>query len=660
MHLLWSLFVFVLSVGVWLPPQHSVVAQSSPPQFERTDCPVPIPSGIRVECGALAVLEDREQPQGARIRLPVVIVKSRTTPTLPDPIVFTAGGPGFSSFGNIAGFARARYTEQRDLIIMEQRGTRYAEPSLDCPEIDRAILDNLTRAAPLDEEIAHEVTAATTCRARLTHAGSNVAAYHTGSIAADFEDLRRVLGYDQWNLFGTSYSTRLMFTMMRAYPAHIRSVVLDSAAPLPVKQYEQQWGALDRALQYVFTTCRADPRCTGSYPHLEQQFRQVIDRFNREPLAVTITDPLRHQSMNARITGDDIAFLVMGMLYDWQTIPYVPFLIDQLAHGNDAAATPLVQSGIAQFLRYQRGTYYSVQCQDQMPFNDPSVMAREQTAYPSVRDVHIPLYRSDPRICEVWNVPAAPPETHAPITSMIPTLFVGGPYDPVVAPEWSDAAATTLGTSFVYRVPNMGHSAVIKSSCGIALAAEFFDQPHKAPDTCTTSLANMPFMMPDQIAPTSAGYRLNMALTHQRSQLIGWLVWCMLVMFSTLMALGRMMRVWHTWSRLSRAIALVAGIAAVLYLVFMVGIGITVQRIRITEPIMLGFGLPASVSPLLVLPLIASTCSAALVGLVGWLWIKRMGTLRTRLFYTISTVTLVGHTVVLASLHLLLPALTNL
>jgi hypothetical protein len=221
---------------------------------------------------------------------------------------------------------------------------------------------------------------------------------------------------------------------------------------------------------------------------------------------------------------------------------------------------------------------------------------------------------------------------------------VGGQFDPVVAPEWSEGAATTLDTSFVYRVPGMGHSPVLKSSCGETLAAAFFDQPHQAPEDCTTSLTGLPFMTPDRIVPTPAVYRLNTSLANQRNQSLLWLGWCIFAMASTVIAMGWMVRVWHTCRGMSRTTGVVAGLAAILHLAFMLGFALTVQRTRTTDPIMLGFGLPASASPLLLLPLIASTCSVALLGLMVWLWIKRLGTMRTRLFYTLSTVTLVGYT----------------
>lgn len=648
------LHFFLLVLRITLGPSLSHPGpQPQLPQFERASCPVAIPPAVRVECGSLSVLEDRARSDGPRVQLPVIIVKSRTTPALPDPIVFTAGGPGFSSFGNIAGFARAPYLAQRDLILIEQRGTRYAKPSLGCYELDRALLENLTRAAPVNEEIAHEVAAADACHTRLTQNGVDVAAYHTATIAADLEDLRRVLGYDQWNLLGTSYSTRLMFTMLRTYPDHIRSVTLDSPALLTIKQYEAQWSVLDRALQRVFARCRAAAECAAAYPKLEQQLRQLIERFNQEPLSVAITDPLHDQPLHARITGDDLALLVMGMLYDWQTIPYIPFLIDQLDRGNSAVVTPLLQTGLVTLLNYQRGMYYSVQCQDQIPFNEASVIAKEQEAHPLLRNIQLPLYRSDPSICAVWQVPPALPETHAPVKSSIPTLLIVGEYDPVVAPEWSEIAARSLDTSFVYQVPGMGHSPMIQSSCGVALVTAFLDQPTRAPEDCTAALTGLPFVTPDQIYPTSAIYRLSRALVAQPIVLFLWLGWCILTMVGTVIAMSRVLRSWSRYNRSSQATAILAGLAASLHLVFMVGLTAVVQRLRTTDIIMLGFGLPAMTRGLLVVSLIASICTGILLGLMIWHWSRSTWAIRTRLLYSLSTLTLVGYTIWLTWLDLL-------
>src|SRR6185503_15624183 len=84
--------------------------------------------------------------------------------------------------------------------------------------------------------------------------------------AADVNDLRLALGYDQWNLYGVSYGTRLALTVVRDYPQSVRSVILDSVYPLQVNLYTDLPENFDRALKVLFETCAADADCSSTYP----------------------------------------------------------------------------------------------------------------------------------------------------------------------------------------------------------------------------------------------------------------------------------------------------------------------------------------------------------------------------------------------------------
>ena len=85
-------------------------------------------------------------------------------------------------------------------------------------------------------------------------------------------DLRLALGYDQWNLYGVSYGTRLALTVMRDYPQGVRSVVLDSVYPLQVNLYTDLPENFDRSLKVLFETCAANADCSSTYPDLEASF----------------------------------------------------------------------------------------------------------------------------------------------------------------------------------------------------------------------------------------------------------------------------------------------------------------------------------------------------------------------------------------------------
>src|SRR5579872_2546218 len=109
------------------------------PSFEAAPCPKtpePIEALAHARCGFLIVPENRSKPTGRLVRLAVAIVPSRTKPAQPDPIVFMAGGPGEAAIHDTPFLVKADINSNRDLIVMDQRGTLYDDPDLNCPEID--------------------------------------------------------------------------------------------------------------------------------------------------------------------------------------------------------------------------------------------------------------------------------------------------------------------------------------------------------------------------------------------------------------------------------------------------------------------------------------------------------------------------------------------
>src|SRR5204862_297692 len=121
-----------------------------------------------------------------------------------------------------------------------------------------------------------EVAAAARCFRRLKEAGVDLNAYNSRESAADIEDLRRVLKYAKINLYGVSYSARLMLDVMRYFPAGIRSVVLESTLPPEVNYDEVGVDKIVRTLDVLFSECRSDAACNKSYPQLEKEFYAVV------------------------------------------------------------------------------------------------------------------------------------------------------------------------------------------------------------------------------------------------------------------------------------------------------------------------------------------------------------------------------------------------
>src|SRR5262249_10174016 len=122
-------------------------------------------------------------------------------------------------------------TLNHDFILLDQRGTGYSRPALNCPEVDKLNVDEANKILSYTQENKLYVQAAQQCRDRLVKEGNDLTAYTTIDNATDVHDLIGALGYKQVNLYGVSYGTRLALTVMRLFPRDLRSVILDSTVP---------------------------------------------------------------------------------------------------------------------------------------------------------------------------------------------------------------------------------------------------------------------------------------------------------------------------------------------------------------------------------------------------------------------------------------------
>jgi pimeloyl-ACP methyl ester carboxylesterase len=112
-------------------------------------CAGSIPVNRRVTCGFVTVPEDRSHPRGAKVRLAVAVVHSRSPHPRPDPIVYLAGGPGGSGLDAVTGFLSRETGGDRDVVLFDQRGTGASRPNLSCAEVKQSIWTILGTADPL-------------------------------------------------------------------------------------------------------------------------------------------------------------------------------------------------------------------------------------------------------------------------------------------------------------------------------------------------------------------------------------------------------------------------------------------------------------------------------------------------------------------------------
>ncbi|MEU7744173.1 alpha/beta hydrolase [Nonomuraea sp. NPDC049158] len=425
-------------------------------------------------CGFLIVPERRDTP-GKTIKVGYAVHASTAKDRKPDPVVYMSGGPASASM-QLTGFLSQMFPD-RDVVAVEQRGSKYSQPTLGCPETAEAMLDRLR------EPSADVGAAALKCRERLGQQGVDLRGYNTKEIAADVVELRETLGYPTWNLFGVSYSTRVMMDVAAADPAGVRSVVLDSYLPEKVGWYDD-----------------ADRNLTDTVAKLglREPFEAMVRRLNARPARVPTTDPLLGTGFTARLTGDDVSTIMAEALHEADVLAVAPAMIDALSKGHDELLRPLADQVGDALVSHEFGLYHAVQCQDEVPFNTFTTKSRLFTV------------NSDKAVCDAWKLPKSAP---VDATTKAPVLVVGGQYDPTTPTRTSEPAAKSLPNARFVEFAGTGHAVFLANACARRHILAFVDTPSGgAAAPCSPEKAAVyPRLNPGDIRASGAPYQISLS-----------------------------------------------------------------------------------------------------------------------------------------------------
>jgi pimeloyl-ACP methyl ester carboxylesterase len=480
------------------------------PTFEPASCPFTLPptevEGKTVQCGYVVVPQDRSNPQTESIRLAVVVLKAQSDKPIPDPVILLSGGPGEKTVENAVAAASilAPFRDQRDVIVFDQRGVGLSEPALECPEMVQARFDLLDELDP-ETGLRTLFDAAMACRDRLVKEGHNLSAYNTTENAADVDDIRRALGYEQLNLYGGSYGSLLAQAVLRDHPEGLRSVIIGAVLPAEKSFFVNVPTTVVSATLRLLEACADDEACNAAYPNLKQALFDTIDKLNADPVPITVTNPADGKSYETWLTGDDVFGNLVVFLYFTEIIPVLPQAISNVANGDYELMTQLTSTRLQLFDALSTGMELSVLCAEDLIDVTPQDYLAERAKMPQ------PLAgRADPEdiieysffgMCENWPVEQAELAIKQPVVSDVPTLILEGEFDPVTPLAYAQAVAEHLSNNYLYEFPGIGHNVLVASPCARRIALDFVEDPTEAPDaSCIGEMPGVVFDLPKEEA----------------------------------------------------------------------------------------------------------------------------------------------------------------
>jgi pimeloyl-ACP methyl ester carboxylesterase len=433
-------------------------------------------------CGRFEVAENPDDADSRRIELAYAILPARNRGARPDPVFFLAGGPGQSARETLP-MMRAALREvhrNRDLIFLDQRGTGGSN-KLDCRfedpenwlELDFEAIDQQLRACHRQWQ-------------------ADVRHYTTAHGAADLEQLRQRYGFEQINLIGGSYGTRMAQVYLRQYPDRVRSVIIDGVVPTRLHLGSEHGLKLDQTLARLFAACGDDPACNRAFPDLADGYASLLENYRDDDgMDLVVTHPRTGQAMDLHFSRDVLASALRFLAYSPQSQMMIPYLVHEAAAtGNPsrlASQALIVQEQLDDLIAI--GLNFAVGCSEDWP-GWPRHIDQSHTL---LGDSMLDFYDT---VCAWWPAGEVARDFHQPFSSDVPMLILSGQYDPVTPPEYGEEATEQFANSRHLVGAGLGHIVVVHPCFG-NIAAEFIEQADVAElDTeCMAALGQEPFFL---------------------------------------------------------------------------------------------------------------------------------------------------------------------
>lgn len=408
--------------------------------------------GTRVdaELGTFSVPENRRRPDSRRIDLKFVRFKSTAAEPGP-PIVYLAGGPGGSGTGAARGSRFGlfmRFREIADVIAFDQRGTGMSgREDLRCAASLGLPLDVPGDPAAMLAAARPSIEA---CVREVRERGVDLAGYNSVESADDLNDLRRALGVPKITLWGISYGTHLSLAVLKRHGAHVDRAIL-AGLEGPDQSYKLP-SNVQRLMERIAAMAKADPAVSAEVPDLLGTLGAILDKLEREPLVLKVTDPRNGQKVDVGLSAFDVRMAVSNLLRGPSSFAILPDAIAKMSRGDFTAAALAV--GEERVGPVGSAMSYAMDCASGATEARLERIAAEARKTLLGDAINFPF----PGICDAWGVPDLGDAYRAPVETAVPALFISGTLDGRTPPSNAEEILAGFANGVHLVIEGAGHS----------------------------------------------------------------------------------------------------------------------------------------------------------------------------------------------------------
>ena len=486
------------------------------PRFEPLDkCFVDPPQDLEidldVDCGYVVVPEFYHAASSRELKLGITRLNAQME-TGKAPLFMFAGGPGqahvqsaiYSLFqpellGNVL--------LERDIVLVEQRGTEYTDTFLDCPAIYSTPWQVTEQKFDDEQALAIEQDLFQTCIDDFEAQGINFDAYNSVENAADVNAVRDALGYEQIIYYGASYGSQLGQHVMRDFPEILEAVVLDGANSLSRKSWvedralDAQWG-IDNLTQL----CEADEKCRATYD-IPALVDAALGLFDDGPIAYTYVDPSDPAlSIDVEVTQADLVSLIYSLQGGRISTFSLPAILLQVTQGGvESVREILGQMKGANVLASRGATrggeallmHFAMVCSDDPVTSVDNVNIDGTSKYATLFGQG--AAQEYVTVCAMMHITELPDSTDVNVTLDVPTLLLSGGLEVATPSFRSQIVADALPNATHVIFPGRTHVQIAGINlCAAQVATQFVLDPTAPLDmSCIEEDQVLGFVLPD-------------------------------------------------------------------------------------------------------------------------------------------------------------------
>lgn len=434
---------------------------------------IPSNGQYEIECSELVVPAYHNQSSGKEYTLPVKTIR-RQNGLNHEALIYLHGGPGGTVIRDVDKlmFINSRLFEERDIVLIGQRGTVTAKPSLTCEKEFAISGSNIYNEPGIEERRIRD------CHERLLNNNIDLASFNSRENAGDIEALRRELvekkGYQKVSLYGISYGTTLALHVVNRYPNGWNSIILDGAAPIQTNFLVEMAKSNHNALNELFTACKTTLACNQSFPDLENRFYDLIQELNQKPVILKSTT---NRKYSIRINGDLFYNGFISLMKSGSNIGYLPWTIYNAKNDLNNFWKPYDEVYFDH--SFSTGGYYSTLCAENNNFSYSDISLTGVNS--EIERISKESLTQFKKICSFWKVDDISHDTDSSIRSDIPTLILSGRFDPLTPPGFGDVAARSLSNSVRLVIPSGSHGSITNqdsiTNCVVFKINEFLKNP---------------------------------------------------------------------------------------------------------------------------------------------------------------------------------------